>query len=80
MIIEAVMAIDMLIYRTLPLLLQVWLPHKQHYRCVDGFCSYVAKDELVESGSVISKGFVPLYPAQTAVNFDIYGCLHKKAR
>jgi hypothetical protein len=60
--------------------MQVWLPLKQRYRCVDGFCSYVNKDELVKSGSVISKGFVPLYPAQTGVNFDIYGCLHTKAR
>eukprot|EP00775_Hariotina_reticulata_P011136 gene11136-11289_t len=59
---------------------KVWLPHKQRYRCVDGFSPYVAKDELVKSGSVISKGFVPLYPAQTGVNFDIYGCLHKNAK
>lgn len=60
--------------------LQSWLTHKQAYRCLDGFCRYVAKDELIKSGSVISKTFFPLYPNQTGVVFDIYGCLQENAR
>uniref|UniRef100_A0A383VZU9 Uncharacterized protein n=1 Tax=Tetradesmus obliquus TaxID=3088 RepID=A0A383VZU9_TETOB len=57
---------------------RVWLPHKQGYsRCKEGFSQYVAKDERVKAGSSIAKSFTPLYPKQTAVVFDIYGCLQK---
>lgn len=49
-------------------------------RCTEGFSQYVAKDELVKAGSSITKSFTPLYPQQTAVVFDIYGCLQKAAK
>ncbi|KAF6254621.1 hypothetical protein COO60DRAFT_300966 [Scenedesmus sp. NREL 46B-D3] len=59
---------------------RVWLPHKQGYRCIEGFHQYVAKDELVKAGSSITKSFRPLYPEQTSVVFDIYGSLQKAAK
>jgi hypothetical protein len=49
-------------------------------RCVDGFYQYVARDELVKTGSSITKSFSPLYPDQTAVVFQIYGSLQKNAK
>ena len=60
--------------------LQTWLDHKQAFRCVEGFKPYVAKDELVKTGSTITHNFVPLYPNQSAVAFDIYGCLLARPR
>jgi hypothetical protein len=52
----------------------------QAYRCLHGFVRYVKRDELVRAGSVISKTFTPLFPNQSGVSFDIYGCLDRNAR
>jgi len=41
---------------------------------------YVKRNELVRSGSVITKCFTPLYPNQSVASFHIYGCLSERAR
>jgi hypothetical protein len=62
------------------LTLQTYLQHRRAFVCEAGFETYVKRDELVKSGSVITKNFWPLYPHQRTVAFDIYGCLHKEAK
>lgn len=64
----------------LPARLQTWLQHKQAFRCMHGFVPYVKRDELVRSGSSITKLFTPLYPDQSVANFHIYGSLHRASR
>lgn len=60
--------------------LQTYLQHEDRFVCTSGFFTYVKRDELVKAGSVINKTFWPLYPNQRTVTFDIYGCLHKRAK
>lgn len=60
--------------------LQTWIEHRQAFRCRYGFKPYVRMDELIRTGSKVTHTFQPLYPNQSGVTFDIYGCLSKGAR
>lgn len=60
--------------------LQVWVEEFQGYRCLEGFRRYVARDELVKTGSVVSHSFTPMYRDQLGAEFEIYGSLAENPR